>query len=195
MIQKEIHIYLAGPDVFMPNTLEIGRKKKALLESKGYKAHYPMDNQIEPFKQDSATAMLIAKENELLMKKSHIILLNMTPWHGPSMDVGTAFEAGFMSAKAEYQPENILIIGYYEKEVELNFAKRIASLYFTSIDKVRFNPDGSAVDYQGNTLENFGLSENLMIEASIAKTGGEKFLSFEEAVNAIERLWSRKQDI
>ena len=39
-------IYLAGPDVFYPDTMNIGIKKKNICAKYGFVGHYPFDNQI-----------------------------------------------------------------------------------------------------------------------------------------------------
>lgn len=37
-------IYLAGPDVFLPNAIEEGKRLKALCKEYGYEGFFPMDN-------------------------------------------------------------------------------------------------------------------------------------------------------
>lgn len=184
-----LQVYLAGPDVFYVNPIEIGHIKKSKLAAAGHSGHFPLDNVISEFQADPKTAMRIAKANEKLMRHAQVILVNMTPYHGPSMDVGTAFEAGYMSARADYEPDEILILGYYEGPYDANFANRV-------IEKVhegyfQETPRG-LVGKDETLLENFGLSENLMIPHAIEKTGGAIFTSFDAAVDNITRLWSAK---
>lgn len=187
-----LHVYLAGPDVFLPNVLEIGEQKKQLITRAGCIAHFPMDNVIDDFKFDQNTAYRIARKNEELMDKSQVILVNMTPWHAsPSMDVGTAFEAGYMSAKATQHPQDILIIGYTEGSYEPDFATRVSQIVYQN-DVIK-NPDGQITGSDGTAIESFGGEENLMIDSAIAKTGGKKFRSFTEAVQNIIPLWQAKQ--
>jgi len=184
-----LNVYLAGPDVFKVNPLEVGAQKKLALKKAGHNGKFPMDPEIKNFAHDQATAYAIAKGNEALMNSCEVILVNMTPWHGPSMDVGTAFEAGFMSALSQLKP--ILIIGYYEGELEKDFAKRVAAVHYNG--NVDFAANGDVTDKTGVSLENFNLTENLMIGAAIQRTGGEIFFSFEEAVNNISKLWHQKE--
>ena len=40
-------IYLAGPDVFAPNSIEIGKKLKNICEENNFIGLYPLDNEIE----------------------------------------------------------------------------------------------------------------------------------------------------
>ena len=41
-------IYLAGPDVFLPDAVEIGRRKVELCTRHGLTGLYPLDNAIDP---------------------------------------------------------------------------------------------------------------------------------------------------
>ena len=40
-------IYLAGPDVFLPDAVEIGRQKAAICAAHGLAGLYPLDNAID----------------------------------------------------------------------------------------------------------------------------------------------------
>ena len=40
-------IYLAGPDVFLPDAVEIGRRKADICARHGVTGLYPLDNAIE----------------------------------------------------------------------------------------------------------------------------------------------------
>lgn len=180
-----LNVYLAGPDVFMPMAEEIGNTKKQLLAAHQHCGHFPTDPDISDFKHDADTAYQIFQGNEALMRRCQVILANMTPFHGPSIDAGTAVEVGYFSAKADR--EKVLIIGYYEQAVEMDFTKRVAQTVYQN--QVVHHQDGSIRSKQGVSLEQFGLSDNLMISCAIRKTGGQVFASFEEAVANIKRLW------
>jgi len=95
-------IYLAGPDVFEPNAIEIGREKKATCEAYGFEGVFPLDNEIPNFDQSKHTGLRIGAANEALMDSCDVIAANMTPWHGPGMDTGTAFEMGYMRAQKKF---------------------------------------------------------------------------------------------
>ncbi len=86
-------IYLAGPDVFRDNAEWHGAVLKLLCEEHGHEGLYPLDNEIEPL-----DSKLIFEGNLNLIKECDVVLANMTPFRGPSMDVGTAWEIG--AAKA-----------------------------------------------------------------------------------------------
>jgi len=193
---KEIHAYLAGPDVFFSNAVVISEEKKAKLAAVGIIGHFPLDNQItvSAFDDPQQTAHAIAKANEQLMmdccakNRMGIILANMTPFHGPSMDVGTAFEVGFMSALAATQ-DNILIIGYTD-DARL-FEDRVAEELYGGKEHLR-QKEGLLYSADGTMIEAFGGADNLMITHAIEKTGGKIVLSFDAAV-ALAKEWAEQQ--
>ena len=58
-------IYLAGPDVFLPDAIEIGRRKAAICDRYGVSGLYPLDNEIDLTAADASLA--IFKGNEAMM--------------------------------------------------------------------------------------------------------------------------------
>src|SRR6185437_11053275 len=81
---------------------------------------------------------------------------NLTPFRGPSMDVGTAFEIGFGAAL------HLPIFGY----------ANVSELLVQRVVR-RSSPLPSApVDENGMEVENFGFFENLMVEVPILQTAG-----------------------
>ncbi len=41
-------VYLAGPEVFLPDAIELGERKKRLCRAYGFEGLYPLDNEITP---------------------------------------------------------------------------------------------------------------------------------------------------
>ena len=50
-------IYLAGPDVFLPDAMEIGRRKAAICARHGLTGLYPLDNAIDLTAVDASLAI------------------------------------------------------------------------------------------------------------------------------------------
>ena len=191
----EIHAYLAGPDVFFPNARDVGWQKRAYLQSLGVRGYFPLDNEAPPdlLKNPAQAIRFIGDANEKMMLdccldgRIGLILANMSPFHGPSMDVGTAFEIGFMSALS--YKRNVIIIGYTSDK--RSFEERVAEeiyggwMNITHKDGIPHGPDGTVI-------EAFGSADNLMITNAIARTGGGIFPTFEAAaqfgVAAAKRL-------
>jgi nucleoside 2-deoxyribosyltransferase len=151
-----LKVYLAGPEVFLPHAIEIGAKKKRICDAHGLIGLFPLDKEVAleaGSPADLGTAIYHA--NIGLMNEADAIIANMTPFRGPSMDVGTAFEVGFCTARG------IPVFGY----------TNVASKLIERIDS-NATRNGIPVDKDGLDIENFGFYENLMIEVPVRQTGG-----------------------
>lgn len=84
-------IYIAGPDVFEPDAVEIGKRYKAICEKYGHEGLYPLDNECDSSED-------IYKGNIGLIDKADAVVANGNEFRG-EMDVGTAFEVGYAAAK------------------------------------------------------------------------------------------------
>jgi nucleoside 2-deoxyribosyltransferase len=178
MLNMKLTAYLAGPDVFLPDALEVGRRKVALCAEAGIHAHFPMDNKPAPGKTGRALAMEISALNEDLVAACHIVIANMTPFRSPSLDPGTAFEIGY--ARALHKP----IFGYSSAAGTLTERTRI----FEHL------APGATEDANGYKIENFGLVDNLMMDGGIEASGGSIVVVPEDslaAFAAFEMLVSR----
>jgi nucleoside 2-deoxyribosyltransferase len=82
-----IKIYLAGPDVFLPDAAAMGRRKQQICEECGFVGLFPLDYDTSV----SGDAAKIFRANCHLMKKdADVGLFNLTPFRGPSPDAGTS---------------------------------------------------------------------------------------------------------
>jgi nucleoside 2-deoxyribosyltransferase len=180
----EIHAYLAGPDVFFPQAKDIGRQRIAYLQTLGVIGHFPLDTELpaELLKNPAQAIRFIGDANEKMMLdccrggRIGLILANMSPFHGPSMDVGTAFEAGFMSALS--YKENVIIIGYTSDM--RSFEDRVVEEIYGGWSNIT-HADGIPHGPDGTMIEAFGGADNLMITNAIVRTGGDIFPTFEDA--------------
>ena len=68
-------IYLAGPDVFLPDAIEIGRRKAAICARHGVSGLYPLDNVVDLSAADASLA--IFKGNEAMMDAADAIIANL----------------------------------------------------------------------------------------------------------------------
>ena len=161
-------VYLAGPEVFLANSAAIGAQKKDICEKHGLTGRYPGD-----LPQDDDPVRLF-RALVAMMDESELVIANMTPFRGISIDAGTAMEIGYMYARD--RP----VFGYTNTTESL--AARVA-------------PDGMLI-------EPFGLTDNLMCVAPTLEVGAhvvshravesERFTdlrSFEDCVRlAVSRL-------
>lgn len=139
-------VYLAGPDVFYPNALEIAGEKKQILAMRGMAGRFPLDTQLDPaaFADQKDFALAIARANEALMREADIILADIEPWRGPEADDGTAYEIGFMAALGK-------LIVLYTNDLR-SFSERVRNDIY----------DGET--YRDGLFER-GRRDNMMVEA------------------------------
>ena len=141
-----LRVYLAGPDVFFPNAVDIGEAKKRICAQHGFQGVYPLDAPFDSlFNLDSPPAVGHRSFDLMveLMDSCDLIIANLTPFRGPSMGVGTAIEMGYMHGRGKP------VFGY--SNIASNYTDRVP-------------PDGFM-------LEDFGLVDNLMVEGPIYKSG------------------------
>ncbi len=149
-------VYLAGPDVFLPDPLERAAALKRICARHGLLGVSPLDALAgeppdwaalpEPFR--------IARRNEAHIRGSDAIIANLTPFRGPGADAGTVYEVGFGRALG------LPVFGF--STVAPDHAARVRALPGC----------GAACDAEGLSIEDFGLFENLMIACAVVESGG-----------------------
>ncbi len=142
-----MNIYLAGPDVFLPDAVEMGRRKVEICRRHGLTGRYPLDNPVDLTAADAS--LRIYKGLETMMDSCDAIIANLTPFRGPGADPGTVYELGYMAARGK------LSLGYSNDPAA--YADRVRR--FTTVT----SRDGHLVDAEGLTVEDFGHNDNLMM--------------------------------
>ena len=140
-------IYLAGPDVFLPDAMEIGRRKVELCTRHGLTGLFPLDNAINLAARDAS--LQIFRGNEAMMQSADAIIANLTPFRGPSADTGTVYELGYMAAAGK------LCLGYSNDPAP--YVDRVKR--FGAVESY----GDHLIDAEKLTVENFGLADNLMM--------------------------------
>src|SRR5664279_1544595 len=128
-------IYLAGPDVFLPDAIELGRRKAELCTRHGVSGLYPLDNAVDLTAKDAS--FKIFRGNEAMMNEADAIIANLTPFRGASADAGTVYELGYMAGRGK------LCLGYSNDPTI--YADRAREFTAVSLR------DGRLVDAQGLT--------------------------------------------
>jgi len=141
-------IYLAGPDVFLPDAVDIGRRKAEICARHGLTGLYPLDNVVDLSAGDAS--LTIFKGNQAMMEAADAIIANLTPFRGPSADAGTVYELGYMAGRGK------LLLAYSNDPTA--YADRVARF-----DRVTKSASGHLTDSGGLTVEDFGWPDNLMM--------------------------------
>ena len=140
-------IYLAGPDVFLPDAVEIGRQKVAICDRFDLTGLYPLDNAIDLAVPDASRQIFAG--NEAMMDQADAIIANLTPFRGAGADPGTVYELGYMAGRGKFCLA-------YSNDPAI-YADRVGRFMNVTSE------DGRLVDAQGLTVEDFGLVDNLMM--------------------------------
>lgn len=148
--------YLAGPDVFLPDAIDVGRRKREACARSGIVGLFPLDNVLPKAATPAAYARAIALANEAMIRDCDVVLANLTPFRSPSADPGTAFEIGFARAVGK------TIHGYSAAgDLLLPRTRRMLGL-----------GKGAMHDNAGQAIEDFGMFDNLMLDSAILESGG-----------------------
>lgn len=153
---RPLRVYLAGPDVFFPNAVEIGTNKKQICAEHGLEGIFPLDNELPQGHSKAETAESIFQANCAAMDSADFMIANMMPFRGPSTDAGTAFEIGYMYSQDKpifaYSSDNLT---YLERVLKLDPAARADTLS----------------DGQGMHIEDFDVVDNLMLACAVRRHG------------------------
>jgi len=135
-------VYLAGHDVFLPDSVATGRRKQAICRAHGLEGHFPGEEVdftgLEPVQQTQARFESCVE----MMDRCVAGLANVTPFRGVSADVGTAFETGHLFGRG------YPVWGYTSHEAD---------------DAAHVLDDGDQL------VEEFGLADNLMLEGPMPR--------------------------
>jgi nucleoside 2-deoxyribosyltransferase len=160
-----LRIYLAGPDVFLPQPRQWAEWKKAVCARHGLIGISPLDDAPDDTAGPGALPewQRIALRNEALIRSADAMIANLTPFRGPSADVGTAYEVGFIRALG--RP----VFGYSTTAMPFTQRSRDFAMGHGGALAGR---DRSLRDADGMLIEQFGLTDNLMLEAAVVGSGG-----------------------
>lgn len=145
-------IYIAGPDVFEKNSIELGQKYVKLCKDYGYEGLYPLDNVIDFNQEKQKIAKDIYEANKKLIDKCDIVIANLNSFRGKESDSGTIWECGYASALGKK------VYGYIHRTT--TYLEQ-----FKEDEKLIQN--NTYCDLNGKLIEDFNHPVNLMIACSV----------------------------
>jgi nucleoside 2-deoxyribosyltransferase len=154
-------LYIAGPEVFLPNGREQMARKAALVRHYSFEPLCPGDLDIPSQKTKKAFGLAISKVNEGMMNDADGIIANLTPFRGEWADVGTVFELGYMCARGK------MVAAY--SNVAADHYQRLLRYYDNRITE---GSDGYKRGPDGLSLEDFEMADNLMLDGGVERRGG-----------------------
>lgn len=150
-------VYLAGPEVFLKNAREVGERKKAICSKYGFEGVFSLDVEVDAEgKSPRELGLCISGVNEALIRSCDIVVANITPFRGPSADVGTVYEMGFAHGLGKK-------VYAYTNAAE-PFTQRTVAALKSQVDR---GEDGRLRDSWGMFIEEVELTDNLMVDGCI----------------------------
>lgn len=171
-----LSVYLAGPEVFLPDGRELIEAKGAILRAHGLEpVSLPAEMGTLPAGTPWTVGVEISRRNEELVKRAGACIANLTPFRGVSADVGTVYELSFAAALGKK-------IAAYSNDPR------------PYRDRVKFDAYGGENPYrcQGKLwapdrtmVEDHGMRDNLMLHAGLESRGA----TFHSPQTAPEDAW------
>lgn len=151
-------VYLAGPDVFLPEAMAWAEARKEVCLRHGLFGVTPFD---PPSHAPSAWEALPEWQRIFLANESHIrradaVIANLTPFRGPSADPGTVYEVGL--ARGLGRP----VFGY--STTTDGFTDRSNAVW----GPTHRDAKGVWRDRDGLSVEDFDLFDNLMVVGGLS---------------------------
>jgi nucleoside 2-deoxyribosyltransferase len=156
-----MRIYLAGPEVFLPNGRDLLAQKRALTRRYGFEPHDPIDLSHLGTAERYERGVAIAAANEARMREADAVIANLTPFRGISADPGTVYELGFMAALGR-------VVLAYSNDAR-GYFERVRDDYYDG--QIETNAAG-AHGADGHRIEDHDMADNLMLDGGIAARGG-----------------------
>jgi nucleoside 2-deoxyribosyltransferase len=147
-------VYLAGPDVFLPNAVAHAAAKVEICRRWGLHGLPPLNEDIETAASEPVAWQDIYDKDVAMMEKSDVIIANLTPFAGASADAGTLIEVGWFLGKGKP------VFGY--SNTSENFEVRMRRQLGET--------------YADLGIEGFHLPDNLMIVGAVESGGYPIFL-------------------
>ncbi len=157
-------LYLAGPEVFLPDAVDVGRRKLALCRAFGFTGLYALETPAPEALEITAPEALeitapaardasgIYQTCLAMMRQADAAIANLTPFRGSGADPGTAMEVGFLIASGKPVWGYSNVAETLEDRVRADAGARLTR-----------DADGGWRDQDGLAIEPFGLAENLML--------------------------------
>jgi len=160
-------IYIAGPDVFEKDSIEIGKRLVELCKQYGYEGLYPLDNVVDFSQEKHKIAQDIFEANAAMIQQADIVIANLNPFRGKEADSGTVWECGYAHGLGKK------VYGYMDSLQD----------YIDSFSEdEKFEIDGYFVDDKERLIEDFAYPINLMLACSLELVHG----NFEDVLKQLK---------
>lgn len=149
-------VYLSGPERWSSDAADLKAEERRLCAAAGITAVFADD--VPLVEQDGSEAMARELYAGALaaLRKADAVIVNLTPWRGPSAHPAMAFEAGFASALGK----PVFAFINLADEEDADYRERVETIVGAVLDE-----EGVWRDGEGMEIEDFGLPETVMLWA------------------------------
>ena len=167
---KQVTLYLAGPDIFLPDAEEHAAWQKHICRQYNFVPLHPLDNNIGLQQGNREVSRKIFRSDIAQIHNADVTVANCNYFRGGCIDDGTGVELGYTFAKGK------VAYGYIRSLVRAHV--QIPQHYECH------QVDGQLIDKDGYLIvEDFGTAVNLMVHELIEKSGGKLIEGdFEDAI-------------
>lgn len=154
-----LKVYIAGPDVFEPNALEVGQRLKSIAREHGFEPLFQFDNEVD-IETSANPSLEIFLGNRDLIDTADMVIANLNPFRGRiEPDSGTVWEVGYAIGRGKP------VVGYLASAESMQ--ERILRV------EGRPGETAATADREGRTIEPFGHALNLMLVHSVELVFGD----------------------
>lgn len=156
----QLKLYLAGPEVFLPNVVENAEIQRKLCFQYGFISLHPTDNNFDLVNQNIETARVIYRGDIGQIHECDVVVANCNGFRGICIDDGTSYELGYGNAL---------------KKPSYGYIRKLDTLVERTIRDYPCRPfkDGIYIDQDGYlVVDDFGTSINLMIQCGMMFRNG-----------------------
>lgn len=147
-----VKVYIAGPDVFLPEPQAVGERLKNVARRHGLEPLFPLDNAID-LKASDNPSLAIFEGNRAMIDAANVVVANLNAFRGAEPDSGTVWEVAYAIGRGKP------VIGYVASEMSMR----------DRVLRLEGAVDGAAkgCDRDGMSIEDFGHPLNLMLVHSL----------------------------
>lgn len=149
-------LYIGGPDVGFPGSVEILSHKRNATEAAGFVPVIPSDSVLVETTPSEAMAREIYMDRVSRMRLCDAAIVNLTPWRGPGAESSAAYEVGFLAALGKPVFAYMNVSSEDEAELRVRVEQQVGA---------QADFQNRLVDAYGVEIEDFGLPESLMVWA------------------------------
>jgi len=175
-LPTEVKLYLAGPEVFLPDATDHAQVQRALCILYGFIGLHPMDNNVDVSDISYNTAVRIYRGDIRQIHECDIVVANCNSFRGALIDDGTAYELGFGNALGKPSYGYISTLDSYNLRIH-----KFPGTYFSQDVNAYVDRDGYVL------VDDFGTFINLMMQCGMTEHGGRLIHgSFKDCLKAIQ---------